>query len=124
MPMQFETVALVGAGEARFDGADAVVEIDGAPSWSSAGSTAAWQALFSTPTDGQPGGNLRYITNVDLAFSAGGAFMTAAGGTPTVANGYPAGDESYRNMADTIRGAKFFLPTGVSMYVRLWWGSL
>ena len=126
MPMQFETVALVGAGWARFDGADTVVKITDAPTETSAASAALWAALFGTPTDGQPGGNLRYITNVDLTFSAGGAFMTpmSTGTAPDANSGYPCGDESYRNMADTIRDARFFLPTGVSMYVRPWWGRL
>lgn len=124
MPMQFETVSRICAGEARFDGAGSVVLVTGAPDWTSAASAAAWLALFGIPSDGQAGGNLRYITDVDVSFTGTGAFMTASGATPSATDGFPASDESYKHMADMIRAAKFYLPIGVSMYVRAWWGSL
>lgn len=132
MPMQYESVARVGAGEATFDGSNAaiialtptgVVKINDLPTSTTVASAAAWQALFNVPTDGQAGGNLKYVTDADVFFSAGGAMMSAIGADPTT-NGIPAPDEGFKHMGDVIRTAKFYLPVGTKMYVRLWWGSL
>lgn len=114
------------AGEARFDGADAVVSlVDTAPTWTSAASAAAWKALFDRPTEN---GVSRYVTGVRVLVTGAAVKGSLAGATPSAADGLNIPVAPYElelcDAPEAIRAAKFYVPAAAQLNVTLLWGRL
>lgn len=109
------------AGEARFDGAGAVVNLPTSnPTWTSAASAAAWQALFAKPTEGA-----KYVTGAHLRVTGGTVNASLAGAAPSAADGLEWGAGYERELIvapEALRAAKFFVPVGAKLHVVLYWG--
>lgn len=135
---QTQAVAVIGAGEARFDGAGAIITLGTSgtnPTWTSLASNAIWKALFASPLSGPTwagAGSMQYITNADFYVGGTGAscFVTKVDSptnAPTAANGFewPLGySESIRNCPEMLRSMQIYVPANTKLYVALYWGGL
>jgi hypothetical protein len=109
------------AGLARYDGAGGVISLTTAPAFG--------VALPADPLESKTiglSGEFRTIRYLDIDVSGVGVFATYDGVTPpTAANGFPiGGPENWKGVyrADLALW-QFFIPAGVKMYVRYFWGS-
>jgi len=112
------------AGEARYDGSDAVVNLTSTnPSWTSAADAAAWKALLAKPKEGA-----RYVVGAILRVTGTAINVSLAGGAPSEESDgltWPLNYERvFVHAPDAIRVANFYLPTGASLHVELHWGRI
>jgi hypothetical protein len=118
MPMITEVVSLTPAGIARYTGAAAVIQLTSTPSDSGSGGVA-------LPADPTGAGDMRTVRYIDLIPSEVGVTVTYDGTTPTAVYGFDiqSGDQM-RNVSRPVAAAmKIFIPAGVTLHVRYWWGT-
>lgn len=131
----WNTIPLLGAGEARYDGAAGVITIGtggSAPAWTSLASNAAWNAIFALPSASSfiGTGNTQYVTHLDFYVEGADIFVTrvaSPSNPPTAANGFKWAvgySEMLRNSPDMLRNMQWFLPAGSKLYVAAYWGSI
>jgi hypothetical protein len=110
------------AGIARYTGANAVVQLTDTPSDSGSGGV----ALPANPTTAGAG-DMRTIRNIDVYTSGGGTVTVTYDGTaPTAAYGDPIDTGlTVRNRSRAeLAAMKFFVPTGTTLHVKYYWGTL
>lgn len=115
MPMITEAPSLTPAGIARYVGAGAVIQLTSTPSDSASGGVA-------FPPDP---GDMRVVRYVDLIPTDVGVNVTYLGETPTAAFGFDiqSGDQMKNVSPAVVTAMKIFIPAGVTLHVRYWWGT-
>jgi hypothetical protein len=115
MPMITEAPSVTPAGIARYVGAAAVIQLTTAPSDAGSGGVA-------FPADP---GDLRIVRYVDLFPNGVGVNVTYDGTAPTAAYGFDiqSGDQMKNVSPDVAKAMKIYIPVGVTLHVRYWWGT-
>jgi hypothetical protein len=118
MPIYTEAATLLPAGIARYVGAGAVIQLTTAPSDAGSGGV----ALPANPTGA---GDLRTIRHADLIPTDVGVNVTYLGEVPTAGFGFDiqSGDRMHYTH-DGLAAMKIYIPAGVTLHVRYWWGTL
>lgn len=116
MPIITEVASRSPAGIARYVGAGAVIQLTTAPSDAGSG---------GVPLPADPG-DMRTVRYIDLIPTDTGVNATYLGEVPTAGFGFDLGSgDMMQNVSRPNAAAmKIYIPVGVTLHVRYWWGTL